>query len=179
VSTVPIHRPPLTSVLLSLSAPARCHRSPLLCCAALLYVQVAGERAVGEEKLQEDDSVQSVMQRAVDEELIDPIRWREVAGWELWGSRAKAGHPIQSGTSSERLRKLLPFPDESLLVLTRQPLPPTTSSSSSSSSASASLPSSDGQPVHYLSVQPIITAESRCLTMGAASVCCSRCVVQC
>jgi hypothetical protein len=142
-------------------------------------VQVAGEGSVGDVTLQPGDSLADVVDRATDKERIDPIRWREVAGWELWGSRAKAGHPIQSGSSSERLMKLLPFPDESLLVLTRQPLPPTTSSSSSSSSASASLPSSDGQPVRYLSVQPIITAESRCLTMGAASVCCSRCVVQC
>ena len=129
----------------------------LLCCVVdILYVQVEGEPAIGEERLRESDSVQSVMERAVEQERIDPIRWRQVDGWELWASRAKAGRPIHSGTSSERLLKLLPFPDESLLVLTRRPLPPATSSSSSSASSSSSLPSSTSysQPV----LSPSLTA---------------------
>ena len=77
----------------------------------------------------------------MEQELIDPIRWREVAGWELWGSLEKVGRPIQSGTSSEPLLDLPPFPRKSLLVLIRRPLPPNTTSSSSSSPAASSLPS--------------------------------------
>ena len=151
----------VTHALTLLSSPrSRCLRSPLWCHAAILYVQVGGQDAIGEEKLQEGDSVQSVMERAVEKKRIESIDWKDVAEWQLWGSREKVGRPIQSGTSSERLLKLLPFPDESLLVLTRRPIPPTISSSSSSFAPSSSLPSSTSysQPV----LSPSRTAPVSC-----------------
>jgi hypothetical protein len=43
-------------------------------------VQVDGEAAVGEEKLEEGDSVQSVVKRAVKEGDIESIPWKDVAG---------------------------------------------------------------------------------------------------
>ena len=97
--------------------------------AAILYVQVEGEEAIGEEKLQEGDSVQSVVERAVEKERIEPIRWKDVAGWKLLDSRDEDAKEVKSGTYSERLSKLPPFPDESLLILTRRPVPPIMTSS--------------------------------------------------
>ena len=125
---------------------ARCHRhvltlrfsSPLdllsvLWCvdgmAAILYARVEGEEPIGEEKLQEGDSVQSVVERAVEKERIESIRWKDVAGWKLLVSREEDAKEVKSGTSSERLSKLPPFPDESVLILTRGPVPPITTSS--------------------------------------------------
>jgi hypothetical protein len=138
-----------------LSLPARCLRSSLLRDADVLYVQVDGQGGAGALRLQPQDFVQDVMQRAVKEELIDPIRWREVTGWKLLDSRAEKAKQLHSGTSSERLLKLLPFPEESLLVLTRRPIPPTSSSSASSPSASSSLPSSSSysQPCYPPALQ--------------------------
>ena len=106
--------------------------------AALLYVQVEGEDPIGEEKLQEGDSVQTVVKRAVEGGDINPIIWKDVAGWKLLDSRAEKAEQLHSGTSSERLLKLLPFPDESLLLLTRRRAASTASASSSSPSAASS-----------------------------------------
>ncbi len=97
--------------------------------AALLYVRVEGEEPIGEEKLQEGDSVQSVVKRAVEGNDINSIFWKDVAGWKLRDSRDEDAKEVKSGTSSERLSKLLPFPDESLLILTRRPVPPITTGS--------------------------------------------------
>ena len=140
----------------SLSAYSLSVLSPLSCDVDILYVQVDGQGGAGALRLQPQDFVQDVMQRAVEQKLIRPIDWMDVDGWELWGSRAKASRPLQSGPSSERLLKLLPFPDESLLALTRRPTLPTSSSSASSTSASSSLPSSSSysQPV----LSPSLTA---------------------
>ena len=52
-----------------------------------------------------------------------------MAGWKLLDSRDGDAKEVTSGTSSERLSKLPPFPDESLLILTRRPVPPITTSS--------------------------------------------------
>ena len=60
-------------------------------------------------------------------------------GWELWDSRAREGSSnLHSGTSSEPLLDLPPFPSKSLLLLTRRPATTTGSASSSSISAAAS-----------------------------------------
>ena len=150
----------VTHALTLLSSPrSRCLRSPLWCHAAILYVQVGGQDAIGEEKLQEGDSVQSVMERAVEKKRIESIDWKDVAEWQLWGSPEKVQR-LHSGTRSKRLSELLPFPDESLLVLTRRPIPPTISSSSSSFAPSSSLPSSTSysQPV----LSPSRTAPVSC-----------------
>jgi hypothetical protein len=107
-----------------------------LCPAAILYVQVEGEDAIGEEKLQEGDSVQSVVLRAVEQRLIRPIFWMDVTGWQLRESRQLDAPQIASGTSSEPLLDLPPFPSKSLLTITRRPVPSITRSSSSSLAAS-------------------------------------------
>jgi hypothetical protein len=104
-------------------------------------VQVEGEDAIGEEKLQEGDSVQAVVERAVEKERIESIRWKDVAGWQLRESRQRDARQIASGTSSERLVKLLPFPEESLLTITRR-IALSTASYPSSSSVSSSSSSS-------------------------------------
>jgi hypothetical protein len=88
-----------------------------LCSAAILYVQVDGEDAIGEENLQTGDSVQSVVLRAVEQRLIRPIFWMDVAGWQL---RRSDGTLVAEGTRrSVLLEKLLPFPSECLLTVTR------------------------------------------------------------
>ena len=127
--------------------------------------------------------MQSMMERAVEKEAHrPPSSGVDVAGWALWGSLEKVGRPIQSGTSSEPLLDLPPFPRKSLLVLIRRPLPPNTTSSSSSSPASSSLPSSTSYSQPVLSLDPtaaILSSELRGLTLSASSVCCARCIVQC
>ena len=133
--------------------------SPLLCDVAILYVQVEGDVGsgpVGDVAPLPNDSIRSVMQQAVEQELIDPIRWRDVAEWQLWGSPEKVQR-LHSGTRSKRLSELLPFPDESLLVLTRRPIPPTISSSSSSSSASSLSSSSSSLPSSTSYSQPVLS----------------------
>ena len=137
-------------------------RSPLLCDVAILYVQVEGDVGsgpVGDVAPLPNDSIRSVMQRAVEKKRIESIDWKDVAEWQLWGSPEKVQR-LHSGTRSKRLSELLPFPDESLLVLTRRPIPPTISSSSSSFAPSSSLPSSTSysQPV----LSPSRTAPVSC-----------------
>jgi hypothetical protein len=97
--------------------------------AAILYVQVEGEDPIGEEKLQEDDSVQTVVERAVEKRRIRLIFWMDVAGWKLRDSREEDAKQVASGTSSEPLSDLPHFPSKSLLILTRRPVPPITTSS--------------------------------------------------
>ena len=92
--------------------------------AALLYVRVEGEEAVGDVKVQQEDSLADVVERAVEKERIETIRWKDVAEWKLLDSRDEEAKELTSGKSSERLAKLPPFPDESLLILTRRPEPP-------------------------------------------------------
>jgi hypothetical protein len=111
------------------------HVSLSVLSAAILYVQVEGEAAIAEETLQQTDSVQTVVKRAAEARDIERIDWKDVAGWKLWDSRGKNAKQVASGTSSDRLTKLLPFPDESLLIITRRPPPPPAASSSSSSSS--------------------------------------------
>ena len=94
----------------------------LFCNAALLYVQVEGERPPAEEKLQEGDSVQSLVKRAASEGDICSIQWKDVAEWQLRESQQPDAPVLHSGTSSKRLSAPMPFPDESLLVRTRQRL---------------------------------------------------------
>ena len=86
---------------------------------AILYVQVEGEDPIGEEKLQEGDSVQTVVKRAVDGGDINLISWKDVAGWKLRRCDNTIG---AEGTRSVPLERLLPFETESLLVLTRRPV---------------------------------------------------------
>ena len=138
-----------------LSPSAGCLRTHLLRYVDVLYVQVDGEGGAGALRLQPQDFVQDVMQRAVEQKLIRPCDWIDVGGWELWGSRDKVGQSLGWGTSSERLMKLLPFSNESLLVLTRRSIPLTSSSSASSTSASSSLPSSSSysQPCYPPALQ--------------------------
>ena len=105
-------------------------------------MQVEGEDAIGEEKLQECDSVQAVVERAVEKKRIESIDWKDVAGWKLLDSRAEKAEQLHSGTSSQRLLKLPPFPDESLLLVTRRRgTAASTASASSSSTFAASSPS--------------------------------------
>ena len=86
---------------------------------AVLYVQVEGEDPIGEEKLQEGDSVQTVVKRAVEGGDINFISWKDVAGWKL---RRCENALRAEGTRSVPLERLLPFETESLLVLTRRPV---------------------------------------------------------
>ena len=92
--------------------------------AAILYVQVEGEDSIAQEDLVEGDSVQSVVKRASKDGDINKILWKDVAGWKLLDSRDEEAKELTSGKSSERLAKLPPFPDDSLLILTRRPKPP-------------------------------------------------------
>ena len=111
-------------------------------------MQVDGEGSPGALKqLQPQDLVQDVMQRAVEQELIDPIRWKDVAGWKL--QRPDGAFVKEDGRRSEPLLDLPPFPSKSLLVLTRRPIPPTTSSSSSSPPSASST--THGQLMQLLS----------------------------
>ena len=97
--------------------------------AAILYMRVEREEPIGEERLQEGDSVQSVVKRAVEGGDIHSIFWKDVAGWKLRDGREEEAKEVASGTSSERLSKLPHLPDESLLILTRRPVPPITTGS--------------------------------------------------
>ena len=97
--------------------------------AAILYVQVEGEEAIGEEKLQEGDSVQSVVERAVEKERIESIRWKDVAGWKLRDSPEEDSKELASGTFSKPLLDLPQLISKSLLILTRRPVPPIMTSS--------------------------------------------------
>jgi hypothetical protein len=116
-------------------------RSPPLSHADILYVQVEGDGKAGAVRPLPDDVLEDVVERAVEKKRIPFISWIDVAGWELWDSRAKAKR-LHSGISSERLLKLLPFPDESLLILTRRSAAAAADSPSPPSVASilASLP---------------------------------------
>jgi hypothetical protein len=152
-----------------------------MCPAAILYVQVEGESQAGAVRLLPDDLMEEVVDRAVEKKRIPSIFWVDVAGWELWGSRAKVGRPIQSGTSSEPLSDLPDFPSKSLLVLTRRSIPPTSTTSSgraSSTSASSSLPSSSSYSQPVLSPSLTAPVSGGCLTRSASPVSCARCVVQ-
>jgi hypothetical protein len=97
--------------------------------AAILYVRVEGEDAEGDVRVQVGDSLADVVERAVEKGRINSIYWKDVAGWKLRDSREDEAKQVASGTSSERLSKLPPFPDESLLILTRRPVPSITTSS--------------------------------------------------
>ena len=92
--------------------------------AAILYVQVEEEDSQPDVKLQVEDSLADVVERAVEKGRINKIFWKDVAGWKLLDSRDEEAKEITSGKSSERLAKLPPFPDESLLILTRRPKSP-------------------------------------------------------
>ena len=117
----------------------RCLRSPLLCHAAILYVQVEGEDAIGEERLEEGDSVQSVLERAVEKERIEAIRWKDVEGWKLTRPDDSV---VEEGGRSKPLLDLPPFPSKSLLLTTRRRgTAASTASALSSSASAASSPS--------------------------------------
>ena len=92
--------------------------------AAILYVQVEGEDSQPDVKLRVEDSLADVVERAVESKRINEIFWKDVAGWKLLDSRDEEAKELTSGKSSERLAKLPPFPDDSLLILTRRPAPP-------------------------------------------------------
>jgi hypothetical protein len=111
--------------------------SPLLCRADILFVQVEGEDSVGGVRLQAHDLLQDVVQRAVEEELIEPIRWKDVRGWQL---RRSDGTLVSEGARrSVLLEKLLPFPSECLLIITRlTSAAPSASLNTASSSSSSS-----------------------------------------
>ena len=96
------------------------------------------------------DTVQSVMERAVEKQRIDPIFWRDVKGWELWQSQKMLGGPFRWGISSERLATVPGLVSDSLLLLKRWPLSLAIGGSASSSSASSPKLSSVGQPVLLL-----------------------------
>ena len=100
----------------------------VFCCvdvmAALLYVRVEGEEAVGDVKVQREDSLADVVERAVEKERIETIRWKDVAEWKLLDSRDEEAKEVTSGKSSEPLLDLPPFPSKSLLILTRRPKSP-------------------------------------------------------
>jgi hypothetical protein len=96
---------------------------------AVLYVQVEGEDAVGDVKVQQEDSLADVVERAVEKGRIEKILWKDVAGWKLLDSRDGDAKEVTSGTFSKSLLDLPQFPDESLLILTRRPVPPITTGS--------------------------------------------------
>jgi hypothetical protein len=96
---------------------------------AVLYVQVKGEEPIGEEKLQEGDSVQSVVKRAVEGGDIHSILWKDVAGWKLRDSPEEDFKEVTSGTFSKPLLDLPQLTSKSLLILTRRPVPPIPTSS--------------------------------------------------
>ena len=53
--------------------------------AALLYVRVEGEEAVGDVKVQQEDSLADVVERAVEKERIEDIRLEGRGGVEAAG----------------------------------------------------------------------------------------------
>ena len=84
---------------------------------------------MGDVKVQQEDSLADVVERAVEKERIEAIRWKDVAGWKLRDGREEEAKEIASGTSSEPLSDLPHFPSKSLLILTRRPVPPITTGS--------------------------------------------------
>jgi hypothetical protein len=92
--------------------------------AAILYVQVEGEDAQPDVKLQVEDSLADVVERAVEKGRINEIFWKDVVGWKLLDSRDEKAQVVKSGKSSELLLDLPEFPSKSLLVITRRPESP-------------------------------------------------------
>ena len=68
-----------------------------------------------------DDSVQSVLQRAVQEKVIQPIYWKDVDSWRLCtGGDGQPFVTLRQGTRPVRLADLPPIPANSTLVVSRQ-----------------------------------------------------------
>ena len=94
----------------------------LLCCRMQpsCMLQVEREDAQGDVKVEQGESLADVVERAVEKERIESIRWKDVAGWELWDSRAKAKR-LHSGTSQRAaVGPSATSQSKSLLVLTRR-----------------------------------------------------------
>jgi hypothetical protein len=78
---------------------------------------------MGGVKLQAEDLLEDVVERAVEKGRINKIFWKDVAGWKLQDSRDEKAQVLKSGKSSELLLDLPEFPSKSLLILTRRPEP--------------------------------------------------------
>ena len=104
-------------------------------------MQVEGEDAVGDVRLEGLTSLADVVERAVEKRRIRPIDWMDVAGWKL---KRPDGSLVEEGGRSEPLQDLPTFPSKSLLTITRRTALSTASypSSSSASSSSSSSTSS-------------------------------------